>query len=66
VDSMYPGNGPTAGDFGDPFRTLVDATNAVAVDGTIKVINAGPQNTPARYDKRMTIRAIPGPVTLTQ
>ncbi len=66
VDSMYPGTGPTAGDFGDPFRTLTDARDGVAVGGTINIIHTGAQNSRTVYSKRMTIRAVPGPVILTQ
>jgi hypothetical protein len=66
VDSKYPGTGPTAGDFGDPFRTLTDAKKGVAVGGTINIINAGRQNAPTVFSKRMTIRAVPGPATFIQ
>ena len=66
VDSNYPGTGLTAGDFGDPCRTLVDAMNAVGVGGTINIINMRPENTPGVYTKRMTIKAVPGPTTLVQ
>jgi hypothetical protein len=66
VDSHYPGTGPTAGDFGDPFRRLVDAMNAVAAGGTINIINAGIETTPGVYTKRMTLKAVPGPTTLVQ
>jgi hypothetical protein len=65
VDSNYPGAGPTAGDFGDPFRTLGEAINAVTVGGTVRIINVnGTENTPVLYTKRMTLRAAAGSVTL--
>jgi hypothetical protein len=65
VDSNYPGTAPTAGDFGDPFRTLGNAINAVTVGGTVRIVNVnGPENPPVIYTKRMTLRAAQVPVTL--
>jgi hypothetical protein len=65
VDSKYPGTGPTRGDFGDPFRTLGNAINAVAAGGIVKIVNVSARESPpVRYTKRMTIRALQGPITL--
>jgi hypothetical protein len=65
VDSKYPGTGPTAGDFGDPFRKLGDAINAVAVGGTINVINVdAAEIPPIKYSKGMILRAVQERVVL--
>lgn len=65
VDSHYPCAGPTAGDFGDPFRSLGQAIDVVAVGGTVRMVNVGGlESGPISYTKRMTLKATGGPITL--
>lgn len=65
VDSNYPGTAPSAGDFGDPFRTLGQAITAVKVGGTVRIVNLNrPETPPVVYTKRMTLRAVGVTVTL--
>jgi hypothetical protein len=65
VDFNYPGTGPTAGDFGDPFRTLADAQNAVAVGGTIEIL-PGLKNEPIVLSRRMTLKSFPGSAIISR
>jgi hypothetical protein len=64
VDFNYVGTGPTqAGDFGDPFKTLAAAVNAVAGGGTIKIV-PGSKIEPMIITKPMTLVSFPGSAVL--
>jgi hypothetical protein len=65
VDFNYIGNGPKrAGDFGDPFQSLAEAMDAVAVGGTISIV-PGLKNEPiVLKGKRVTIKSFPGSATI--
>jgi hypothetical protein len=63
VDFNSPGSIPEEGDVYHPFKSLAAAVNRVAVGGIIKIM-PGSTGERIRISKRMTIRAVPGPVII--
>ncbi len=65
VDSNYPGAAPSAGDFGDPFRTLGEAMDRVKPGGTVRIVNVRTsESQPVAYTRRLTLRAAGAAVIL--
>lgn len=65
VDFKYTGPG-NAGDFGDPFKVLGAALNAVAVGGTVNIVPGSTFETIRFLDKSMTLKSYPNSVTIGQ
>jgi len=64
VDFNSPRDLPEAGDFYQPFKTLIAAQNAVAVGGTIKIV-PGSSNERVRLIKKMTLKSFAGSATIS-